>query len=57
MGGAPDVQDQAVREAEPEILAVRAAQEVRRAKAREWVEKRRAAKAPATADSDKDDLI
>ena len=56
MGGALDVQDQAILgEAEPEELAVRAAQEVRRAKAREWAEKRRAAKAPPMADSDKDD--
>ena len=36
-GGAPDLQDQAVRrEAEPEELTVHMAQEVRQAKAQEW---------------------
>ena len=39
-GGTPDIQDQAVqREAEPEELVVRTAQEVWQAKAQEWAEK------------------
>ena len=38
-----------------EDLALRASQEARRAKAREWAEKRRAAKALATTDSEKGD--
>jgi hypothetical protein len=50
MGAVQDARDEAVRgEAEP---TVRAVQEARRAKAREWAEKRRAAKALAMADSD-----
>jgi hypothetical protein len=45
---------QAAPEAPAEELKLRAAQEARRAKAREWAEKRRAAKAFAsTADSEK----
>ncbi|KAI9436818.1 hypothetical protein F5148DRAFT_1356197 [Russula earlei] len=48
--GSPD--DQAAQEAQPEELALRAAQEVRRAKARVWAEKRRAAKAIAVAIAD-----
>jgi len=38
---------QAIQEAQSEEVALRAAQEARRAKAREWAEKRRAAKALA----------
>jgi hypothetical protein len=45
---------QATQEAEPEELALRTAQEARRAKAREWAEKRRAAKALALAEADED---
>jgi hypothetical protein len=49
-GGAPYIQGQVVRgEAKPEELAVRRAQQVRQAKAQEWAEKQRVAKAPATA--------
>ena len=52
MGAIPDANGEAVREeAEPEELTARAVQEVRRAKAREWAEKRRAAKALAMAES------
>jgi hypothetical protein len=55
MGAVPGVRDEAVQdEAEPEELTVRAVQEVRRAKAREWAEKRRAAKALAMTHSDND---
>jgi hypothetical protein len=44
---------QATQEAQSEEVALRAAQEARRAKAREWAEKRRAAK--ALADGEKED--
>ena len=54
--GVVDAQDQAVwGEAEPEEFVIRVAQKVRRANAQEWAEKLLAAKALATADSDKDD--
>ena len=53
---ASNVQSQEAARSDEQDLALRAAQEARRAKAREWAEKRRAARAlPATMDLEKDD--
>jgi hypothetical protein len=53
LGEAPEVR-QAIQEAQPEELVLRTTQEARRAKAREWAEKRRAAKSLANVAADVD---